>query len=274
MSNGLPDPEARAAMFAYDPSAPLEATVEEVAAGERLRVERFEITSRGGERVPGFLLRDPTRRGPRPLVLIAHPATLDKASDYVLTPAREWVAQGAVCIAIDQAEHGERAHGLLDIGALFNDPKRRLDAMVRTTVDWMRVLDYAATRPDIDMRRVAFVGFSMGGMWGAPFVGIDKRVKAAVFCISGAIPPPADAPPNPDDPATILANPATYGPDMADRPTLLLAGVRDDVVTPAAAAAFFHAIAKPRQITWLQCGHWDFWPDGLKPIWPFLSEHL
>ena len=58
---------------------------------------------------------------------------------------------------------------------------RRLDQSLQTVVDWMRTLDYLSERPEVDAERIGFVGFSMGGMRGAPFVGIDKRGPGGVI---------------------------------------------------------------------------------------------
>lgn len=258
--------------YAYDRDWPLEPAVETVREAEGLRVERFEITSRHDQRVPGLILSDPAAEGSRPLLLVAHPATLDKANDYVLWPAQQWVAQGVTCVTIDQAGHGERAARPVSLEEFVRFPYRRLDQTVQTAVDWMRALDYLESRADVDTSRTGFVGFSMGGMRGAAFVGLDERVRAAVFCITGAARgEPAD--PGERD-AQRLTDPATFAPLIGARPCLVVAGRQDDVVPPASAQRFYDAMAEPKRIVWLECGHWDFMPQGLAPIWPFLEQQL
>ena len=59
-----------------------------------------------------------------------------------------------------------------------------------------------------------------------------------------------------------------------DRPTLVVAGRRDDIVPPASAERFFAAMPEPREIHWGPYGHWDFMPAGLSPVWPFLERQL
>jgi fermentation-respiration switch protein FrsA (DUF1100 family) len=59
-----------------------------------------------------------------------------------------------------------------------------------------------------------------------------------------------------------------------DRPTLVVAGERDDIVPPDAAQRFYDAMPEPREIAWGAYGHWDFMPQGLAPVWPFLERHL
>lgn len=64
--------------------------------------------------------------------------------------------------------------------------------MVRRTevavMDAMRFVDWLETRTEIDRERIGFVGFSLGAMVGAAFVGSDPRVDAAVFVMGGAEP--------------------------------------------------------------------------------------
>lgn len=287
-------PEALLRQFyAYDHDLPLEATTSAALLEDSasLRIQRFEITSARDERVPGLILWDPRRTGPQPTVLVAHPATLDKGNEYVLHPAREWVARGAVCVTIDQAGHGERARRPITMEDFTHYPLRRAGMTYQTAIDWMRTLDYLCAGPSearsstagsasagplsegpqIDTDRIGFVGFSMGGMRGATFVGLDDRVRAAVFCISGAARGEAQ------DEAARLAqattDPAAFAPLM-QRPTLLVAGEHDDIVPPEAAQRFYDAMPEPREIEWGAYGHWDFMPQGLPPVWPFLERHL
>ncbi len=258
--------------YAYDHDLPLSPHTKVLHDSGSLRVERFEINSRQEQRVPGLLLTDPNADGPRPVVLLAHPATLDKSSDYILAPAREWVARGTACVTIDQAAHGERATRPVSIEDFQRYPLRQADQTVQTTVDWMRVLDYLEQRPEVDMARVAFVGFSMGGRRGAPFVGLDKRVTAAVFCISGAARGTPDG--EQAQRAQTITDPASFAPLMDGRAKLVVAGTVDDIMPPDSVQRFYDAMPEPKQIEWLECGHWDFMPQGLAPVWPFLDQQL
>ena len=257
--------------YTYDAAMPLDAASEVVHESADLRIERFEINSVNGQRVPGLLLAPVVASGPLPTLLVAHPATLDKAADYVLAPAEDWARRGAVCVTIDQAGHGERASGAAAMES-FRDPQIRLADTVQTAIDWRRTIDYLETRAEVDAERMGFVGFSMGGMRGGPFVGVESRVSAAVFCISGAA-EPKEADPDAMRAAT-LADSAAFAPMTEGRPTLVVAGERDDVVPPEATRRLYDALAEPKQIEWLPCGHWDFMPRGLAPIWPFFEEQL
>ena len=263
----------QALAFGYDRDRPFDAATKPAGEGGGLSVERFEITSRYEERVAGLLLQSTEATDPRPLILIGHPGTLDKSSDYVLWPAEQWAARGAICATIDQAGHGERAKRPVSMEDFQRWPMRRLDQSLQTVVDWMRTLDYLSERPEVDAERVGFVGFSMGGMRGAPFVGLDQRIKAASFCISGASTLSGRGG-TAAELANQLTDPGVYAPMMAGRAIQVVAGERDDLITPEATQRFYDQLSEPRELVWLPCGHWDFMPQGVQPVGPFLERTL
>ena len=240
----------RALAFGYDRDLPFNATTAPAGEGGGVTIERFEITSRYEERVAGFLMQSVEAEGPRPLILVGHPGTLDKSSDYVLWPAEQWVARGAICATIDQAGHGERAKRAVSMEDFQRWPMRRLDQSLQTVVDWMRTLDYLSERPEVDADRVGFVGFSMGGMRGAPFVGLDERVKAASFCISGASTLSGRGG-SAGELADALTDPGAYAALMAGRSIQVVAGERDDLITPEATQRFFDQLSDP--VSWSGC---------------------
>jgi hypothetical protein len=67
--------------------------------------------------------------------------------------------------------------------AMARDSAQRYQAAV---TDMRRLLDWAATRPEIDASRVGFVGFSMSALVTATLLGNDSRVKSAVLMMGAA----------------------------------------------------------------------------------------
>lgn len=103
-----------------------------------------------------------------------------------------------------------------------NDTREYSNRVVQWIQDFRRTVDYLETRPDMDLDRLGFYGFSWGG-WNGPIVlALDDRFKTGVF-LSGGIPP-------------TLARPEASSASFASRvtqPVLMISG-KDDVIRPVA----------------------------------------
>jgi pimeloyl-ACP methyl ester carboxylesterase len=67
--------------------------------------------------------------------------------------------------------------------ALARDSAERYRSAV---IDMRRLIDWAATRPEIDAARIAFVGFSMSALVTATLLANEPRVSGAVLMMGGA----------------------------------------------------------------------------------------
>jgi len=212
------------------------------------------------------------------VILLQHGAGSRKEDLYISGPAARWARDGYATVAIDAHRHGERATGEEAARAIWAGPWQRRDHAVQMAVDLMRTLDYLAERPDIDLGRVGFAGFSMGTIMGVLFVGLDERVRAAVFCIGGAglFGPAAGGAALEADRRLVseIVDPAHFAPLIAPRPTLMINGRRDETVPPAAGQRLFDALGEPKQIIWFEGGHTDLTGDHFKQMWAFFREHV
>ena len=59
------------------------------------------------------------------------------------------------------------------------------DMQVQWAKDVFRTVDYLATRPEIDMERLAYYSLSMGAFFGPIPVALEPRFKVAVFAAGG-----------------------------------------------------------------------------------------
>ena len=121
--------------------------------------------------------------------------------------ANELVRRGYVVITIDMFYWGERRMLLDDDPPAYRDPRsmtkedvaafnRRSQqseqlvarSLFAAGITWpgvvlwddLRTLDYLATRPEVDRRRIACVGLSVGGYRSFLLAALDPRIKAAV----------------------------------------------------------------------------------------------
>ncbi|HEX4144944.1 MAG TPA: alpha/beta fold hydrolase [Pirellulales bacterium] len=195
-----PPAEVRAKLLAQldRPRVPLDPQVTLVEPGEAgLIVERLTIASERKadgqiERVPILIVRPKETGTPRPLVIFLHGTGGNKESQV------HWLVRvarlGMIGLAIDARYHGQRAGGATGAAAYVDaitaawrvkpgQPQEH-PFYFDTVWDLWRVLDYVGQRPDVDPRRVAMVGFSMGGIQTWLAAAVDQRVAVAVPAIS------------------------------------------------------------------------------------------
>jgi dienelactone hydrolase len=72
------------------------------------------------------------------------------------------------------------------------------DREIQWSKDLGRTIDYLETRPDIDGRKIAYYGFSLGASEGPVLLALEPRVKTAVLLSGGlkGTPPPEMDPVN------------------------------------------------------------------------------
>jgi dienelactone hydrolase len=237
------------------------------------RCQRFELSSRG-DRVPGRLLLPPGG-GPFPLILLQHGLGGSKESPYLETSA-PWVRGGAAVASIDFPLHGERASAKLSQRLLAGveqalrgeDAGDAVSAQLwieftrQAVFDLRRALDALERHAALDVRRVAYGGFSLGGMLGALFCASDERPRGAALALAGGGFGPAEV------------DPCRYVGRIAPRPLLLVNAKRDERIARRAAEALFAAAGEPKRHEWFEATHVDLPGRALKSMWLFLREQL
>jgi len=110
--------------------------------------------------------------------------------------------------------------------------------VVRWIQDFRRTVDYLETRPDMDIDKLGYYGFSWGGWNGPVVLALDERFKTGAF-LSGGIPP-------------TLARPEASSASYASRvtqPVLMISGT-DDVIRPVETyqAPMFESLGTPDEL--------------------------
>jgi len=209
-----------------DPGAPASVTVTPVADPD-CRVEKLTFTNAAKEPVSGLYVRPQSDEGPFPVVLVLHGRGHSKER-MLNTMKREFASRGVAALALDAAGHGERT-GMPEPEPLFTTTIR----------DYRQILHWSASRPELDLKRVGLIGFSMGAMMGTTLAALDLRISATLLCVGGEL-----------DTLPESIRPAAYAPFLAERPVCFINGHKDPVV-PEAAALKLHAATKdPKTVLW------------------------
>jgi dienelactone hydrolase len=260
--------------IAYDAAKPLEAAVtpkfdEKNPPPVALT---YTVTFKGGgdATVPG-ILTIPTSaktKGPIPCVIVLH--GLGGKKDDVFIPCVSLGNQGYATLAIDIAGHGERPKiGGKPVGELSIPEMRTL--LGQTVADLRRCVDFLATRPEIDPKRIGFVGASLGGILGAVFVSDEARIKGAVFWAAGGdwgklittskhqfakkYQQPGQMSATEIEATLSDVDPLTTIAQVSPRPLLFINGDKDDVVPVVCTDCLYAAAKEPKKRITLPGGH-------------------
>jgi dienelactone hydrolase len=163
-------------------------TAERVKPGYHL--EHLLLDVNGFEPVPAYFLYPASRSGPFPVVLYNHAHGGDYArgkeevltgTSYLQQPAyAEVLSQlGIAVLCIDHWAFGER-RGRTE-SEIFKQMLWNGQVMWGMMVyDSLRGIDYLASRPDVDARRIGTLGISMGSTMAWWVAALDERVRVCV----------------------------------------------------------------------------------------------
>jgi dienelactone hydrolase len=245
---------AAASPFDYDATAPLDARTGQTARERGVKVEVLSYRV-GRGRVDGILVA-PTRAGRHPAVVYLHGSGGSRV-DF-LGEAVAMAQAGAVAFTLETPYSASRDRqpppGIAGIRATARDS-------VRAVVETRRALDLLTSRPNVDAKRFAVVGYSAGARTAALLAGEDRRVRAYDFVSGGASPVAEYAQESP----SALRNDVTRTLTPVDplrtvaraSPARLFfqAGLEDEIAPREALVGLYRAASRPKRIVWYQGGH-------------------
>ena len=272
----------------------------------RFRLRLREATRRGSHYLVTFPTAHPTRywenntalgeyfvpsSGERfPLVILLH-----GLGDHSVLPcrilARHLARKGIACFVLYLVFHSRRTPEALKTQPLSLTAGNWLEVFQVSVTDVRQVVDWAKGREEIDDQQVAVFGISLGGFVSAIAMGIDKRIMAGVFMVTGG---------NLEEitwegkshavrrahsctqeechnvygsyrqylaevnqkgfenvtPARecFLFDPTTFAPYLRGRPVLMLNARWDNIIPRQSTQSFWEACGRPR-IIWLPANH-------------------
>jgi dienelactone hydrolase len=173
--------------FDYDSHAGLEMRETDVQKRDKVRLIELNYAGASGDRVPAYLLIPPGG-GPFPAIIWGH--WLKKGSplankDEFLEEAVALARSGVVSLLIDAPQaRNEWVEAKSDAGPL-EAAKQQSEAAVHQVTDLRRGIDLLYGRPDVDRKRIAYVGHSWDAHVGAILAGVETRITAYVLMASG-----------------------------------------------------------------------------------------
>jgi pimeloyl-ACP methyl ester carboxylesterase len=196
------------------------------------------------------------------LLLLGHGGGQSKDDERFVGLGRQYAeSTGLAVVCIDAVNHGERrpADAGPDVPPAWHEGAA--DTMV---ADWRATADALS---DIGPA-VAYVGFSMGMIFGAPTVAAMPSIRAAVFGVGG-IPAPGGR----EDPRlrTLLLDVASR---ITESQVLLLNMTQDEIFPPTGTLDFFAAIpGRKKRLMFWEGNHVGIPAEAIRHSVDFLKKH-
>jgi dienelactone hydrolase len=156
---------------------------------DRYVVERLRLDLNGQQPVPAYFVRPTNATGRIPVVLYNHSHggkyalgkdELFTGSDPYLTPyADDLLGRGWAVLAIDHWLFGERS-GRPEIDLFKEMLWQGKVVWGHMVYDNLRAIDYLVSRPDVDTKRIATLGMSMGSTMAWYTAALDERIAVCV----------------------------------------------------------------------------------------------
>ena len=169
---------------------PIRAVKREEREQDGYVLETWDLDLNGLENVPAYLARPRAASGRLPAVVFNHShgggykigkTEFIAGRDYLQpTPyAKALTDLGFVAVSIDHWVFGERSHtSELDTFKAMLWRGQVLWGMM--VYDSLRAVDFLVTRDDVDSRRIATLGMSMGSAMAWWLAALDERIKVTV----------------------------------------------------------------------------------------------
>ena len=257
---GGPATAADRALFAYDVNAPLNLQKTLESTNKGVEVSAISFTSPDGGTATGLLFDPVTRSSLRPGIVLMH--GLPGSARSMAGIGQLLAEYGAVGIAID-APFSRRG------GQPVRFSNQDRAEQIQLIKDLQRAVDVLRAQPNVDDERIAYLGISYGGAMGALFVGIERRLEAAVLVVGdGGLVTHFTGPEDLSFMAGLSCatraswfrdmapiEPIRFIPHASPTPLLLQNGRVDNLVPPADAEDLHAAAPQPRTIRWYDAGH-------------------
>lgn len=252
--------------FAYDPKAPFDAATAGVETRGDVVIQDLSYASPKGGRVPAYLVV-PSGKGPFAAVVWGHwywENSPMKSRRQFLDEAVVLARSGVVSLLTDGP--AARAGYVPDQTPLN---AKQFDDLVQQVVDMRRGTDLLLARPEVDPRRLAYVGHSYNATVGAILAGVDRRFKAFVL-MAGALSDQVDFRSEPykryrEKVGTAKwdafaaehawADPGPYVARAAPAAVFLQFATREDFLTPERAKEYAANVSEPKRFKLYEAPH-------------------
>lgn len=261
MKTGLPSSvesfEDLLFMFDYDRELRLDVEEAGVEHKHGVAVHDISYASQAVGRVTAYLVTPPGT-GPFAGVIFVHPAPGDRTT--FLDESKSLAQQGALGLLIEAPWARGEAWG-----QTLGQPEGDRRAFIQIAIDLRRAVDLLTSRPDVDAKRIGYVGHSFGALFGGVLSGVEKRIRAfALLSGSGSFTDVAvlSMPFLQGEELEAYAqamtriDPITYVRHAAPSALFFQFGLQDEAFPRERVVAFAEAGSQPKSVKWYDADHY------------------
>jgi cephalosporin-C deacetylase-like acetyl esterase len=253
----------------------------------------FHDSHWGSNIVRGEYFR-PWHRGSVPLAILLH-----GMGDHSVIPcrllAKSLASNGVACLILYLVVHSSRMPLVMKRQFPHLTSEEWFQVYQTSVIEVRQAIDWASSRQEIDRGKLAVVGISFGGFISAIAMGIDQRIGAGVFIVSGGnnekigymsglstitkeyrrteaeyqrlqryyfqylAEVAKKGLENVDPPRrSFLTDPMTYAHRLRQRPVLMINSRWDEAISAEATLDFWQECGRP-DIVWLPATHATIW---------------
>jgi predicted esterase len=214
--------------------------------------------------------------------------------------AKALVKRGVASFILYLVFHSSRMPEAMRGKGLHLSPEEWFEGYQTSVIDIRQIVDWATSRGEINKEQIAVIGISLGGIIAAISMGVDKRISAGVFLVTGG---------NFENPAWLkekrdshkeaeysetqeryaqylaevaekgvenvtppkksyLTDPLTFASYLRKRPVMMINALWDESISRQATLDFWEACGKPA-IRWFPATHTTIW------LWyPFIRRKI
>ena len=163
-------------LFDCNRSQPLETQDRVIEENGEFAIHDISYASPKGGRVPAYLVV-PKGKGPFAGVLFGHYG-LGTRSEFI-PEAKLYAKAGAVSLIPDYP--WDRPQPWRKSVDNFDKPELDRETYIQAVIDLRRGIDLLLARSDVDSKRLAYIGHSIGAQWGSILSAVDQRARAVVL---------------------------------------------------------------------------------------------
>jgi dienelactone hydrolase len=252
--------------FDYDSKAPVDVKEGKVDERNGILIKDITFASPKHGRVGAYLIIPPGH-GPFAGLMFGHWG-LGTRSEFI--PEALLYAQAGVVSILPDYPWSRSAEWRKNVDDIEH-PESDRDTYIQAVIELRRAIDVLQSLPNVDAKRIGYVGHSYGAQWGAILSATDKRLRACVLIGGVAAGEDIWNSPDPDLVAFKKRNPEAtlkkyvevnsvldavrYVPYAAPTPLLLQFARYERYFDEASMKKYENAASNPKQVYWYDTGH-------------------